>query len=99
MLGWTLRARRGNRTVPCAPLGMRVAVSLAMVHIQDYHAVAFRAQRQRAHCAMVLAQEGGQALVLPVLTAFQRKLHLRGGTMQWSTDVLRLGRMPGMASP
>ena len=41
MLGWTLRARRGNRMVPCAPLGLRIAVTPALVHSQDYHAVAF----------------------------------------------------------
>ena len=98
MLGWALHTRRGSRTVPRAPLGMRVAVSPSIVYAQDYHAVTFRVQRQRAQCVMVLAHEGGQALVLPVLTVFQRELHLQGCTRQWSTDILRPGRMPGMAS-
>ena len=35
----------------------------------------------------------------PTLTAFQREVHLRGGAVQWSTDILRPGRQPGMAGP
>ena len=46
-----------------------------------------------------MAMEGGQALVLQVLTAFQRELHLRGGATQWSTDILWPGRQPRMAGP
>ena len=37
-------------------------------------------------------------LLLPVLTAFQREFHMRGGAMQWCTDVLKPGRQPGMAT-
>ena len=48
---------------------------------------------------MALAQGGGQPLLLPLLTEFQREYDARGGAMQWSTEILRPGRQPGMATP
>ena len=37
-------------------------------------------------------------MLLPLLTEFQREYHARGGAMQWSTEILRPGRQPGMAT-
>ena len=57
-----------------------------------------RTLQRRTYSVMALAQDGGQPLLLPALTAFQRECHMRGGAMQWSSDVLRPGRQPGMAT-
>ena len=97
-LGRMLHAARGQRMIMCAPLGLRIWVCPRMQHYQDYHTVTVRTLQRRTHSVMALAQDGGQPLLLPVLTAFQREFHMRGGAMQWCTDVLRPGLQPGMAT-
>ena len=97
-LGRMLDATRGKRMTMCAPLGLRIGACPRMQHYQDYHAVAVRTLQRRTHSVMALVQDGGQPLLLPALTAFQREFHMRGGATQWCTDVLRLGRQPGMAT-
>ena len=77
---------------------MRIGIVPRLRHYQDSHAVTVRTLVGRAHCVMALAQEGGQPLLLPLLTEFQREYYARGGAMQWSTEILRPGRQPGMAT-
>ena len=78
---------------------MRIGVAPRLRHYQDSHAVTVRSLPGRTQCVMVLAQEGGQPLLLPLLTEFQRECYGCGGAMQWSTEILRPGRQPGMATP
>ena len=59
ILGRMLHARRGHRTVLCAPLGLRIGIAPGLHHVQDYHAATVRTQRQRAPRVIILAQEGG----------------------------------------
>ena len=98
-LGRMLHASRGRGMVLCTPMGMRIGVAPRLLRRQDYHSVILRTLGRRAPCVMALAQEEGQPLLLPVLTAFQREFHSRGGAMHWRTEVLRPRRMPGMATP
>ena len=98
-LGRMLHATRGRRMTVCTPLGLKVGVRPWLQHHQDYRAVMIKTLQRRTYSVMVLAQEMGQPLLLPALTAFQRECHMRGGAMQWSTEVIRPGRQPGMATP
>jgi len=78
---------------------MRLAVGPLRALGPDYHSVEYRVPRGRSHDISVLAQEGGQPLVLPALTALRRELQARGVGCLWTTDVLPPGRMPGMSGP
>ena len=70
--GRKLHATKGHRAVLRMPLGMRLGITPRLQHYQDNHAVTVRTLVGRMHCVMVLAQEGGQPLLLPLLTQFQR---------------------------